>query len=150
MDVQGHCEPRFAEVAEAFERNFVERGEVGASVAITVRGETVVDLWGGHKDFDRTRPWDKDTLCVLMSCTKGATSLCAHLLASAGELDFGHDVARDFAALLWLLISPRALLVFDLGRWRFPLLRHLPPVLQDPESNLGGIARQARRRGRGT
>src|SRR4029450_8498694 len=48
MDVQGHCDERFAGVAREFERNFAERGELGASVAVTVGGETVVDLWGGR------------------------------------------------------------------------------------------------------
>jgi CubicO group peptidase (beta-lactamase class C family) len=93
VDVQGHCDSRFAEVAEEFERNFAERGELGASVAISVGGETVVDLWGGHADPDRSVPWDKDTLCVIMSCTKGLVALCAHLLASDGALDFDERVA---------------------------------------------------------
>jgi len=45
--IEGECEPRFMAVADEFERNFRERGEVGASVAITVEGTTVADLWGG-------------------------------------------------------------------------------------------------------
>ncbi|HEX7135210.1 MAG TPA: serine hydrolase domain-containing protein [Iamia sp.] len=101
MDVQGHCDDRFAEVAEQLERNLAERGEVGASVAVTVAGETVVDLWGGHADADRQRPWEKDTLCVAMSSTKGATALLAHLLISTGELDLDAPVASvwpEFAA----------------------------------------------------
>jgi CubicO group peptidase (beta-lactamase class C family) len=48
--VQGSCVSRFAEVGEEFERNFAVRGEVGASVCLTVDGETVVDLWGGTID----------------------------------------------------------------------------------------------------
>ena len=84
MPTQGFCAPRFAEVAEEFERNFVERGEVGAAVAVTVDGETVVDLTGG--------PWDEDTLVHVWSCTKGATSLCAHILAARGELNLNAPV----------------------------------------------------------
>ena len=101
MDIGGHCDDRFAEVGEEFERNFAQRGEVGASVAVTVEGETVVDLWGGHTDVDRATAWEKDTLCVAMSCTKGAVALCAHLLVIGGELDFDEPVARywpEFAA----------------------------------------------------
>jgi CubicO group peptidase (beta-lactamase class C family) len=101
MPIQGDASDRFAEVAEEFARNFAERGEVGASVSVVVDGETVVDLWGGWTDFDRTKPWEKDTLCNVMSCTKGAVALCAHLLASAGELDFDEPVAAywpEFAA----------------------------------------------------
>ncbi|MEE2879452.1 MAG: esterase, partial [Pseudomonadota bacterium] len=45
--VQGTCDAKFAELKEEFERNFAERGESGASVCVSVNGETVVDLWGG-------------------------------------------------------------------------------------------------------
>jgi hypothetical protein len=36
--VQGTCAPRFAKLREAFERNFVEDGEVGAAVSVTLDG----------------------------------------------------------------------------------------------------------------
>jgi CubicO group peptidase (beta-lactamase class C family) len=117
MDVQGQCDERFAGVAREFERNFAERGEVGASVAVTVGGETVVDLWGGVTDPDGTRPWDKDTLCVVMSSTKGATALAAHLLTTTGELDLDEPVASywpEFAqagkerVLVRHLLNPQA------------------------------------------
>ena len=67
MEIQGHCDDRFGEVADAFERGFREGGEIGASFCATVGGETVVDLWGGHADPERTRAWDKDTTTVVMS-----------------------------------------------------------------------------------
>ena len=88
MTAQGMVEPRFAAVQEEFERNFAERGEVGASVCVTVNGETVVDLWGGIADPETQAPWNKDTIVFVWSCTKGATALCAHILAARGiELD---------------------------------------------------------------
>ncbi len=93
IPAQGHCDDRFSQVREEFARNFAERGELGASVTVTVAGETVVDLWGGWADADRRTPWEQDTVCVMMSCTKGATALCAHMLAAAGELDFDAPVA---------------------------------------------------------
>ena len=55
--------------------------EVGASVAVTVGGCSVGDLWGGHADPQRTRPWNADTLVNLFSTTKGVAALCAHRLA---------------------------------------------------------------------
>ncbi|REJ73585.1 MAG: class A beta-lactamase-related serine hydrolase [Acidobacteria bacterium] len=92
--VHGHCDARFAEVAQVFERNFSHRDELGASVAITVDGETLVDLWGGHRDAEKTEPWQEDTVSVVFSCTKGAVALCAHLLVSRGELDLDLPVAE--------------------------------------------------------
>lgn len=92
--VNGHCAPGFAGVREAFERNFKEHGDVGASVTVTVDGEAVVDLWGGHADAARTRVWERDTLVNVYSTSKGMTALCAHLLVDRGELDLDAPVAR--------------------------------------------------------
>ncbi|MFE6624942.1 serine hydrolase domain-containing protein [Streptomyces sp. NPDC057740] len=99
--VHGHCDPRFAAVRTAFEANFRERGELGAAVAVTVGGETMVDLWGGWADAARSRPWQRDTLVNLWSTTKGPTALCAHILADRGLLDLDAPVAAywpEFAA----------------------------------------------------
>ncbi len=94
MAIQGTHEPQFVEVLAEFERNFAERGEVGASVSVTVDGQTVVDLWGGTADPATGAEWTSDTLVDVWSCTKGATALCAHILASRGELDLHAPVAK--------------------------------------------------------
>ena len=60
MAVHGSCDPKFTAVRQEFERNFRERGEVGASVCVTVRGETVVDLWGGLARAETEAPWRRD------------------------------------------------------------------------------------------
>ncbi|MFC8347397.1 serine hydrolase domain-containing protein [Streptomyces sp. NPDC057280] len=99
--VQGHCDERFAAVRTAFEENFRDRGELGAAVAVTVDGRTVVDLWGGWADTARTRPWERDTLVNVWSTSKGPTALCAHVLADRGLLDLDAPVAAywpEFAA----------------------------------------------------
>jgi CubicO group peptidase (beta-lactamase class C family) len=92
--IEGTCDERFAGVAREFARNFEERGEVGASVSLTRHGETLVDLWGGVADPATGRAWEHDTVGVVFSCTKGATALCAHLLAARGLLDLEAPVAE--------------------------------------------------------
>ncbi|WP_086558482.1 serine hydrolase domain-containing protein [Streptomyces africanus] len=99
--VRGHCDARFTAVRRAFEENFRERGELGAAVAVTVGGATVVDLWGGWADAAHTRPWEQDTLVNVWSTTKGPVALCAHILADRGLLDLDAPVAAywpEFAA----------------------------------------------------
>lgn len=91
--LRGIFDARFAEVAREFEANFRDRDEVGASVCITLGGETVVDLWGGRVAREGA-PWEEDTVCVVFSCTKGATAICAHILASRGKLDLDAPVAE--------------------------------------------------------
>ncbi|WP_329124044.1 serine hydrolase domain-containing protein [Streptomyces sp. NBC_01353] len=91
--IEGHCDPRFTAVRDAFEANFRTRDELGAAVTVQVHGETVVDLWGGWADGARTRRWEHDTVVNVWSTTKGVTALCAHLLADRGLLDLDAPVA---------------------------------------------------------
>jgi CubicO group peptidase (beta-lactamase class C family) len=92
--VAGRYRPRFEPVYQEFLRNFAERGEVGASVCVVWEGETVVDLWGGIAHVDTATPWEADTLTHVWSSTKGATALCAHLLADRGLLDLDAPVVQ--------------------------------------------------------
>ncbi len=94
MDIHGHCDERFARVREIFEANFTERGDVGASYALTVEGEYVIDIWGGYRDAAKTQPWAEDTIVCVYSTTKTMTFLCALMLADRGELDFHAPVVK--------------------------------------------------------
>jgi CubicO group peptidase (beta-lactamase class C family) len=91
--IEGQCDRGFRGVLEAFTENFESRGEVGASLALTVEGRTVVDLWGGRKAVEG-EPWGRDTISIVFSCTKGASALCAHMAADRGLLDFDAPVTR--------------------------------------------------------
>lgn len=93
-DIQGSVDPKFQSVADRFAQNFDELDEVGASLCLSVEGETVVDLWGGYRDARRTVPWDRDTISIVFSCTKAATALCAQILVDRGLLDLDAPVAR--------------------------------------------------------
>ncbi|WP_299322725.1 serine hydrolase [Parasphingopyxis sp.] len=91
--VHGTADNKFAAVREEFERNFAERGEVGASVCLSVNGETMVDLWGGSADPDTGADWGEDTVSIVFSCTKAAVALCAHMLIDRGQLELHRPVA---------------------------------------------------------
>jgi CubicO group peptidase (beta-lactamase class C family) len=85
--VSGVWDTRFKRVRDEFVRNFTDRGEVGAAVSVIAGGRRVVDLWGGVARADTGAPWQQDTIVHVWSCTKGATALCAHILAARGALD---------------------------------------------------------------
>ncbi len=95
MDIQGTCDPKFEKVKVMFEENFTERDDVGASVAVSVEGEYVVDLWGGHRDRAKSLPWEEDTIVNVYSTTKTMAAISALLLADRGELDFYAPVAKS-------------------------------------------------------
>ena len=93
--VHGWCDDRFAAVRAAFTANFDRLGDVGASVAATVDGETVIDLWAGRCTTDAAtdRPWDRDTIINAWSTTKTMSFLVILMLADRGQLDLEAPVA---------------------------------------------------------
>ena len=91
--VEGVCSPEFGDVRVAFEENFRTRGEVGAAVCVYQHGKKVVDLWGGHKDLERTTPWDEDTIVIMNSISKSMCALSVHLLIDRGLVEFDAPVA---------------------------------------------------------
>jgi CubicO group peptidase (beta-lactamase class C family) len=93
-EVRGRCDERFSMVQDTLAANLDAGEDVGASVAVFLDGEPVVDIWGGYADAERTRPWEEDTVTNVFSTTKTMTFLCALLLADRGELDFHAPVAR--------------------------------------------------------
>ena len=122
--VQGHVEEGWGKVADTFRGNFRgSPGEVGAACCVYVDGRTVVDLWGGLADSQANRPWDRETIVAVASTTKGATAVCAHLLAQRGDLDLDAPVIEywpEFGAggkeqipVRWLLSHQAGLPVVD-------------------------------------
>ncbi|MCS5635482.1 MAG: beta-lactamase family protein [Myxococcota bacterium] len=92
MDTQGFCQPDFEGVQQAFEANFDKGLELGASVAVTLDGEPVVDLWGGSAS-PQGNPWQEDTLVNVYSTTKTMAAFCVLVLADRGEVDLHAPVA---------------------------------------------------------
>jgi CubicO group peptidase (beta-lactamase class C family) len=97
--VQGKVDKGFERVREAFAANF-RRGddyeEVGAALAVYRAGKPVVDLWAGHKDAARTRPWQRDTLVNVYSTTKGIVATVTALLVEEGKLRYEDPVVKHW------------------------------------------------------
>jgi len=100
-DVKGSFDGRFKALRDILAANLESGEDLGASVAVTVEGHPVVDLWGGWSDEGRQSPWGEDTITNVWSTTKTMTNLCALVLADRGLLDVDAPVARywpEFAA----------------------------------------------------
>jgi CubicO group peptidase (beta-lactamase class C family) len=99
--VSGSCDARFKGIREALEDNLASGEELGASIALDLDGQLLVDLWGGWRDEARTELWQQDTIVNVWSTTKTVTSLAMLTLVSRRELDVYAPVARywpEFAA----------------------------------------------------
>jgi CubicO group peptidase (beta-lactamase class C family) len=126
--IEGYCDPLFAGVRDQFARNFSERGDVGAAVAVTVGGEPVVDLWGGWLDEARTRPWEGDSVVNVWSLGKAVSAICLLRLVERGKVELDAPVARywpEFAQASKAALPVRFLLTHQAG---LPAIREpLPP-----------------------
>ncbi len=97
----GTCTARFDPLRDLFAAKLASGEDLGASLAVTINGEMVVDLWGGWADEARTVPWTENTITCVFSTTKPMTSLAALVLVDRGELDLDANVAAywpEFAA----------------------------------------------------
>ena len=92
--VSGYCDAKFEKVAEVFNRSFESEFEVGASFAVEIEGEMVINLWGGHQDAQRSQAWQENTLVNVFSVTKGVTAICAARLIEQGRLDLVQKVSH--------------------------------------------------------
>ena len=94
VTVEGTCDERFAAMRDVLAANIASGADLGASVAVVLQGEPVVDLWGGWADHERTVPWQADTLVNVWSTTKTMMALSALTLMDRGELDPYQKVAH--------------------------------------------------------
>jgi CubicO group peptidase (beta-lactamase class C family) len=91
--IQGYLHPDFADVAVALRATLRHKQGGGAAAAVYHRGEKVVDIWSGTRD-DSGAPWERDTVAMSWSTTKGVVATAAHRLVDRGELDVDAPVAE--------------------------------------------------------
>jgi CubicO group peptidase (beta-lactamase class C family) len=113
--LQGQVHPAFQKTARVLERQLGAGG--GAALCIYHRGEPVVDCWGGVRDVDGN-PWERDTLSLSYSTTKGVASTLLHILVDRGFVDYDAPVAEywpEFAQAGKAAITIRQLMCHEAG-----------------------------------
>ena len=116
--ISGHVDPGFEAVADAFAENFVSRNELGAACSMYVDGAEVVDLWGGVRNRRTREPWERDTMVIVWSATKGMSGLAIALAESRGLLDYEERVSTywpEFAQQGKDRLTVRQLLSYQAG-----------------------------------
>lgn len=118
VNIEGHVSAGFEAVREAFAENFSRRGELGGACCAYHRGDKVVDLWGGIRNKKTHEPWERDTMVVVHSATKGLAAMAMAVAHSRGWLDYEERVATywpEFAQQGKERITVRQLLAHQAG-----------------------------------
>ena len=99
VSIDGHVSRGFEAVHEAFAENFARRGELGGACCAFRHGEKVVDLWGGIRNKQTREPWERDTMVIVYSATKGLAAMTLAIAHSRGWLDYEERVAALLAGV---------------------------------------------------
>jgi CubicO group peptidase (beta-lactamase class C family) len=144
MTIHGDVSRGFEGVREAFAENFTHRHELGGACCAYVGGEKVVDLWGGVRNKQTREPWDRDTMVIVYSATKGLAAMTLAVAHSRGWLDYNERVSTywpEFAQHGKDRITVRQLLAHQAGLYALdvPIDRDL---VADPDRLAVVLARQ--------
>jgi CubicO group peptidase (beta-lactamase class C family) len=123
----GYCAPRFRAVRDRFAALLESGEESGAAVCVMVRGDTVVDLWGGWADAARTTAWRRDTIAMTYSVTKAPTALSLLWVLDRHRVGLDDPVAKawpEYGSHGKEATTIRQVLAHQAGLPRFP--RELP------------------------
>jgi CubicO group peptidase (beta-lactamase class C family) len=118
VEIHGFCDERFRPLEDFFCASLDSGVDKGASFAVTLHGEPVVDLWGGTCDYEMVRPWESDTVVRVFSTSKVMVVLMVLTLVDRGLLDLDEPIASywpEFARHGKGTITARQVLVHRSG-----------------------------------
>ena len=95
VNISGYCDPKFKEVEKVFRDSIISNFELGASFSVELENQTIIDLWGGFCDVDKTRKWERDTIVNVFSVSKAITAICLGRLIERGLININLAV-RDY------------------------------------------------------
>jgi len=93
VTVEGHVSRGFEAVRDVFAENFKRRHELWGACCAYLRGQKVVDLWGGIRNRQTGEPWEPDTMVLVTSTTKGLAAMTMAIAHSRGWLDYDERVS---------------------------------------------------------
>jgi CubicO group peptidase (beta-lactamase class C family) len=116
--IDGTVVAGFESVRATFRNNFISRNELGGACCAYLKGRPVVDLWGGIRNERTGEPWERDTMVIVHSASKGLAAMTLAVAHSRGWLDYEERLAAywpEFAQHGKERITVRQLLAHQAG-----------------------------------
>jgi CubicO group peptidase (beta-lactamase class C family) len=138
LGVQGHVSPGFERVREVFVENLTRGRELGGACCAYYRGQKVLDLWGGIRNKATGDAWERDTMVIVYSATKGLAGMAMALAHSRGAIDYDEPVSAywpEFAQNGKGRITLRTLLAHQAGLFALDV-----PITRELVSDLDRLA----------
>ncbi|MBT8469419.1 MAG: beta-lactamase family protein, partial [Deltaproteobacteria bacterium] len=131
VEICGDYDARFEPVVRVLRKQVARYGG-GASASVFLEGESVVDIWAGQARNDGT-PWERNTMALCFSASKGVAATAIHILATDGLLEYDAPVARywpEFGQKGKEVITVRQVLAHQAGLHKTaPLVDDLTDIL---------------------
>ena len=132
--VNGYANPIFCTRGFVFGQLFIPVGKGGEALAVRLHGRPVVEREPGSPTAGLSQPWERDTVTVCFSTTKGVASTVIHRLADRG--------------LVWNIIRPgetRGVGACQSTTAAYPFMAPLPAPTHKKTTRSPSSTRPARR-----
>ncbi|UJR32596.1 hypothetical protein I4U23_020056 [Adineta vaga] len=94
LNIHGTVANGWEMIQDRFKENFLQQRELGASIAIYHQEKLVVNLSGGWFNRSQTKSYNKDTLQLVFSATKGLVAATVALCVQRGLLNYSELVTK--------------------------------------------------------
>ena len=92
LQAEGQVDLAFESVRHVFAENLAIRRELGGACSAFHHGHKIVDLWGGIRNEETGEPWERDTMVIIYSASKGLAAMTLAIAHSRGWLDYEERV----------------------------------------------------------
>jgi CubicO group peptidase (beta-lactamase class C family) len=88
--------PKYTSIANALSESLTHGWDLGASVFLSVNGETVLNVAGGFRDMEKTIPYDVETINMIFSSGKIIENIGIAILVDKGLVELDTPIAKHW------------------------------------------------------